>query len=172
MANIAILNFYFNSIMNVMRCLVLFELKATIFVTANPGLGSRTFQCISSHTSIDVFGGLAGKNFSSVPRHWRYVIVAFAYYFGVSPDATAIAGALPQSRIDERVYTLHLLWILYFLKLYTSKAVNAHKWGCTENTFQQLVWVQLKCISTLPLVSSFSNFIKPQSQLVAQCASL
>jgi len=48
----------------------------------------------------------------------------------------------------------HFLWTLLFLKIYASEHVHAAMCGCDETTFRKWVWIGLKVIGDLELVSA------------------
>jgi len=47
----------------------------------------------------------------------------------------------------------HFLWTLMFLKLYCCESVAAVLCGCDEKTFRKWVWIGIKALGNLDLVS-------------------
>ncbi len=54
----------------------------------------------------------------------------------------------------------HFLWTLLFLKLYSSESVHASICDCDETTFRKWVWIGLKVIGDLDLVSKYMCFCR------------
>ena len=52
----------------------------------------------------------------------------------------------------------HLLWCVFFLKMYATEDVSAARMGYDCNTFQKWVWKYIECISFLtPFYLSFQQ---------------
>jgi hypothetical protein len=87
----------------------------------------------------------------------------FAAHFGVAKQTVHILWLHLQSVIsDIRIEQKHLLWSLYFLKVYTTNDVSAVHWGVDPKTFSQWVWKILLILdATLNLVrySTFQSLI-------------
>ena len=79
----------------------------------------------------------------------------FKEAFGVSSRRCVIIWKFLQlnaqegDMIKEQVHPQHLLWTLFFLKVYATRSLNASLAGCDEKNFDKWIWILLEALASL-----------------------
>ena len=78
----------------------------------------------------------------------------FRAFFGISSRTCARVWKLLVANADEDedknvARPVHLLWALFFMKVYNTRSVNGSIANCDEKTFVKWTWVVLEGLSDL-----------------------
>lgn len=76
--------------------------------------------------------------------------------FGTSSHVCSLLWALLLPSLPGNATPLHLLWALFFLKIYSTEAHNASVANCDEKTYRKWAWKFIYAIADLDLVSVFN----------------
>ena len=79
----------------------------------------------------------------------------FITFFGASNEIIFNLWNLMCDNISDVRNPMYLMWTMMFIKQYNKESTYASICGCTEKTFRKWVWIYLKVISRLDLVSLF-----------------
>lgn len=79
--------------------------------------------------------------------------------FGTSPTVCSIIWTFLEPTVNRWASPDHLLWSLFFLKVYPTEAIGSSTVGVHEKTFRKWVWFFVEAISYLEtdIVSIFTN---------------
>ena len=90
-------------------------------------------------------------------RRTRYSRDRFAAAFGCSPKVVASLWNRLEKKnlLPDDALCKHLLWALFFLKLYIVEKAAAPLCGAAEKTFSKWIWIILDALAELDIVSQF-----------------
>ena len=71
----------------------------------------------------------------------------FVSHFGISAGIVSTLWDLVRQRLPTKYLPIHLLWCLFFLKVYATESVLCSIAGTNEKTFRTHVWVVMRCIA-------------------------
>ena len=77
----------------------------------------------------------------------------FRAYFGTSSKVCYFSWMMVKDSVSLNSKTVHLLWALMFLKVFSTENVHANIMSVDEKTFRKLSWIFIKALSRLHLVS-------------------
>jgi hypothetical protein len=132
------------------------------------------------HVEKDGFEALAGTLLSNVCTSLACGTRNRCFHacFGVSSSVCAALWSLCIPFLPPGTLPIHLLWALYFLKVYTTENHNASVAGIDETTFRKWTWIVVYAIAAIPdLVSNtfllhFSWLAPSLSSLIAAITSV
>lgn len=84
----------------------------------------------------------------------------FRSFFGIDQVTCAYVWSLIHSSVStsDSIGPKHLLWALYFLRVYAVEDINASMCKTTRKTFREKVWIIIKLIANLKLVRNRNLF--------------
>lgn len=100
----------------------------------------------------------------------------FLSVFGISPYVVSLIWDMFENGsdfADTKIRPIHLLWTLYFLKVYDTETVCANACCCDEKTFRKWIWVCMEQLAELEddVVShnKMNETVCPYLQLPSWC---
>lgn len=79
----------------------------------------------------------------------------FRAFFGVTPKICARVWLLLEPNCPSRAMPKHLLWALFFLKVYSNEHVSSVSASADEKTVRKWQWIFVKLMAGLRIVSFF-----------------
>jgi hypothetical protein len=98
--------------------------------------------------------------------------------FGETFSICAALWSLCLPFLPTGTLPIHLLWVLYFLKVYTTENHNASVAGVDEKTFRKWTWIVVYAIAAIPdlvrntFLLHFSWLVPSLSSLIAAITSV
>lgn len=79
----------------------------------------------------------------------------FKSSFGVPPDVCVILWRHIFDNVMSSTVPIHLLWALFFMKLYNNLDTNSSIAGVDHKTFQKHIWDVITALSSISIVSLY-----------------